>query len=345
MMMMMKASVQTHIAKPHSIRAASTAAASSLKKTAVHDSHIALGGTMVDYAGFHMPVLYKSESNAVQGAATIVQSTQWTRDSASLFDVSHMCSLKWTGKDAAAFLERVTVGDISGLAMNKSTLSVITNEQGGVIDDTMITKCEDHIYQVINAGCADKDLAHFDHQLGLFGGDVKMEVNWVDDRGLYALQGPKAASVLQKMIGAQADVARVSFGECFTANIAESPCFITRCGYTGEDGFEIYTALDTAVPVWEALCQEDPVRVAGLGARDILRLEAGLCLYGNELTETITPPEAGLSWTVGKSRRAENATKFLGSEIILAQLNDRTLIKKLRCGLVMTEKGSVKFYF
>eukprot|EP00040_Diaphanoeca_grandis_P022883 m.123695 g.123695 ORF g.123695 m.123695 type:complete len:414 (+) comp29006_c0_seq1:31-1272(+) len=313
---------------------ASLSTKADLLETPVHASHIAFGGKMVDYAGFSMPVQYKSDASVVQGAESIIDSTLWTRSSASLFDVSHMCSLKWTGKDAAAFLEHVTVGDIAGLGVNSSTLSVISNEQGGAIDDTMITKCDDHIYQVINAGCATKDLAHFDTQLGLFGGDVNMEVNWSDKRGLFALQGPKSKDILQKLIGDQQDLTKISFGECFSVNVAGAPCFITRCGYTGEDGFEIYTGVDSAMLVWETLCGEEEVRLAGLGARDILRLEAGLCLYGQELTPTITPPEAGLSWTVGKSRQVEGAAPFIGSEYILAQLKDRKLIKRLRCGLV-----------
>lgn len=181
-------------------------------------------------------------------------------------------------QDAAAFLERVTVGDIEGLAVGDSTLSVITNEIGGAIDDTMITKCEDHIYQVVNAGCAEKDLAHFDEQLGLFGGDVNLEVAWYEDRGLYALQGPKAHQVIQRLVGSQVDVQTVGFGGKFEATIGGAPCFFTRCGYTGEDGFEIFTGMETAVPVWESITAESEVRLAGLGARDTLRMEAGLCL-------------------------------------------------------------------
>lgn len=245
-----------------------------------------------------------------------------------------MCSIRWTGNDAAAFLERVTVGDIDALPVNNSTLSVITNENGGAIDDTMITKCSDHIYQVINAGCADKDLAHFDTQLGAFGGDVNMEVLWNESRGLYALQGPSAHLVIQRLVGDQLDVSQVGFGGCFTANIAGTPCFLTRCGYTGEDGFEVYAEIDAAVPVWEALTAEPETRLAGLGARDALRLEAGLCLYGQELTETITPPEAGLTWTIGQSRRRPGNAPFLGADTILPQIQDRKLITKLRCGML-----------
>jgi len=304
-----------------------------LKKTLIYDEHVAAGGTMVDFTGYSLPVTYKGDSELIAGAASIIDSTKWTRTEASLFDVSHMCSIRCSGKDAAAFLEHVTVCDVEGLAVNQGTLSVITTESGGVIDDTMITKCDDHIYQVINAGCADKDLAHFDEQLGLFGGEVNMDVQW-DNRGLFALQGPKAKDVMQRLIGNQLDLATVGFGQCFTANVADVPVFFSRCGYTGEDGFELFVPGDDAVTVWKTLTAESEVRLAALGARDSLRLEAGLCLYGNELDENTSPVEAGLTWTIGQARRAEGAAPFLGSDHILAQVNDRTLVKKLRAGLL-----------
>eukprot|EP00041_Stephanoeca_diplocostata_P006337 m.80713 g.80713 ORF g.80713 m.80713 type:complete len:416 (-) comp16310_c0_seq1:294-1541(-) len=302
--------------------------------TLLHAEHKAAGGQMVDFAGFDMPLQYKGDSDLVKDASSIKESTIWTRKHASLFDVSHMCSVKWTGKDAEAFLEYVTVADIKNLPMNASTLSVITNEQGGAIDDTMITRCSDHIYQVINAGCATKDLEHFDEQLGKFGGDVHLEIGWEKSRGLYALQGPEAHNVLQRLVGDQLSIPTIPFGGAFTANVAGAPCFITRCGYTGEDGFEINCPGDAALDVWHALTGNSEVRLAGLGARDMLRMEAGLCLYGNELNESITPPEAGLTWTVGAARRVEGAAPFLGSDIILAQIKDRSLIRRLRCGLL-----------
>jgi len=326
---------------------------------------------MVDYAGFRMPLLYKGDSPFIAGAASIKDSAVWTRTNASMFDVGHMCSLRWTGKDAIDFLESVTVADIHGLGMNQSTLSVIPNAEGGVIDDTMITKCPDHIYQVINAGCGDKDLAHFDEQLGKFGGDVNLDVAWETDRGLFALQGrslpvsarssarsltcaraapvcasvgycgcspagPKAHLVMQQCVGGELDLSTVLFGGAFTASVAGVPVFVTRCGYTGEDGFEINCPKDAATLVWQHLLTFDEVRLAGLGARDMLRMEAGLCLYGFELDATTTPAEAALSWTVGAARRADGAAPFVGSDVILAQLKDRSLIKEMRCGM-MTE--------
>lgn len=295
---------------------------------------------MVDFAGYSMPVQYVGKESA--HALSIIDSTKWTRENASLFDVSHMCSVKWTGKDAMAFLEHVTVADVVGLEPNKGTLSVIPTAEGGVIDDTMVTKVRtdadgEYIYQVINAGCADKDLKHFDEQLGKFGGDVKMEVQW-DNRGLYALQGPKAAAVLQRLVPAGGlDLSKVAFGESFWTELegVADKCFVSRCGYTGEDGFEIFVPGNSAVKVWGLLKDQSEVRLAALGARDALRLEAGLCLYGHDLDETITPVEAGLTWTVGKARRTGGRNpKFLGSEKILAQIQDKSLVKKLRCGLL-----------
>lgn len=290
---------------------------------------------MVDFAGYAMPVQYIGKDNA--HALSIIDSTKWTRTGASLFDVSHMCSIRWTGKDAIDFVEHVTTADVKGLGRNKGILSVIPNETGGIIDDTMVTKAYtdkhgEHVYQVINAGCAPKDLKHFDTELGKFGGDVKMEVMW-DDRGLYALQGPKAVNVLQKL-SPSTDFSKVSFGDSLEATLLGHECWVTRCGYTGEDGFEIFVPGAGAVELWKALKDDPDVRLAALAARDALRLEAGLCLYGHDLEEDITPAEAGLSWVVGQARRTPEAKKFVGAEKILAQLADRKLVTKLRAGLM-----------
>jgi len=287
----------------------------------------------VDFAGYSMPVQYKTGPHKL----SIIESTKWTRESASLFDVSHMCSIRWTGKDAYDFVERVTTADVHGLEPMRGTLSVIPNERGGVIDDTMVNKCVskehgEHIYQVINAGCAPKDIAHFEAELGKFGGDVKMEVLW-DTRGLYALQGPQAAGVLQRF-SPTLDLKTVAFGQSFWMTLEGAECLITRCGYTGEDGFELFIPGDAAVAVWNTLKGQPEVKLAALGARDALRLEAGLCLYGHDLDEDITPPEAGLTWVVAKARREGAKNAFVGSERILGQIKDKSLVKSLRAGLM-----------
>jgi aminomethyltransferase len=317
-----------HLKKVVATRSFST---DGLKETLIKAQHLEDGGQLVDFAGYAMPVQYKTGPHAL----SIIESTKWTRENASLFDVSHMCSLRWTGKDAYDFVERVTTADVHGMKPNTGSLSVIPNEAGGVIDDTMVNKVVskehgEHVYQVINAGCAPKDLKHFEEQLGKFGGDVKLEVLW-DDRGLFALQGPQAVQVVQRLSGT--DLSKMAFGDSLWLTLEGAQCLVTRCGYTGEDGFEIFVPGSTAVQLWAKLKNEPEVRLAALGARDALRLEAGLCLYGHDLDEDITPIEAGLTWVVGKARRSGARANFIGAEKILAQINDKSLVTKLRAGL------------
>jgi aminomethyltransferase len=287
---------------------------------------------MVDFAGYSMPVQYKDTAQA----QSIIDSVKHVRSKAGLFDVSHMCSLRWRGKDAIKFVESVTVADVQGLGMNMGTLSVIPTEEGGIIDDTMITKTMDaegeHIYQVINAGCADKDLAHFKAKMADFKGDVSLTVQW-DDRGLYALQGPEAVKVMTKLAPAH-DFKSMGFGAAADMKVAGIDCFVARCGYTGEDGFEIFVPGKYAVELWQKLIEEPEVMPSGLGARDTLRLEAGLCLYGHDIDDTTTPSMAGLSWTVGKARREPGATPFPGMHKILPQVADPKTVRKVRVGLV-----------
>lgn len=303
-----------------------------LKRTLIYDEHLKMGGDLVDFADYAMPVQYKGTPYA----QSIIESTKQVREKAGLFDVSHMCSIRWRGKDAVRFVESVTTLDVAGLPMGKGSLSLITNDDGGIIDDTMITKTSDkdgdHIYQVINAGCAPKDIAHFEKKLGEFSGDVKMTIQW-DDRGLFALQGPQAASVLQRMV--KQDLKSMGFGDAAIMTVEGMECFVARCGYTGEDGFEIFVPGENAVKLWQTLCAQPEVKPSGLGARDALRLEAGLCLYGHDIDATTTPTEAGLSWTVSKARRAPGAVAFPGSEKILKQIaSPKTEVKIARVGLV-----------
>mmetsp|Transcript_47205 Transcript_47205/g.106963 ORF Transcript_47205/g.106963 Transcript_47205/m.106963 type:complete len:424 (+) Transcript_47205:20-1291(+) len=307
-----------------------------LKRTATYEDHVALGGKLVDFAGYAMPVQYVAKDS--KHSLSIIESTKWTREHASLFDVSHMCSVIWRGKDAVRFVEKVTVADVAGLPVGRGVLSVICNEAGGSIDDTMITKCADedgkggeHIYQVINAGCADKDLAHFRKHLAEFDGEVDLEVHW-DTRGLFALQGPESQKILEKLSGK--DLSQVAFGEWIPAlDLGGAKTMVSRCGYTGEDGFELFVPGDAIKDTWKLLLGQDGVRAAGLGARDALRLEAGLCLYGHELDEETTPVEAGLAWTVGKARRDPSNAPFLGKEKIVGQINDAKTRHKYRVGM------------
>jgi aminomethyltransferase len=272
---------------------------------------------MVPFAGWSMPIQYKD---------SIMEATEWCRTKCSVFDVSHMCGLTLSGKDAVSFLEGLVTGDVAGLADGTGTLSVLTNEKGGIIDDTVVTKVTPHeIYMVVNAGCREKDLAHLEKHLKAAqkaGKDVRMAVH--DDRSLLAVQGPQAAAVVGALGVSSAsaspfDLSKFYFGNFARVSVAGVPCWVTRTGYTGEDGFEISVANDRAVELAEKLlAKPDLVRFAGLGPRDSLRLEAGLCLYGNDLTEDITPIEAGLAWTVGKRRREK--FDFLGGDNIKKQI-------------------------
>jgi len=313
-----------------------SAPAAGLKPTLLHSHHVEDGGKMVDFAGYSMPVQYIQKGNP--HALSIIDSTKWTRESASLFDVSHMCSIRWTGKNALDFVEKVTTADVHGLDPMFGTLSVIPTESGGIIDDTMVTKCiskehGEHVYQVVNAGCANKDIKHFEEQMGKFDGDVKMEVMW-DERGLYALQGPQAVSVMQRL-APSVDFKKMSFGESQWMNMLGAECLVSRCGYTGEDGFELFVPAEAAVDMWVELRGQPEVRLAALGARDALRLEAGLCLYGHDIDDTTTPSEAGLSWVVGKARRQGERANFIGHEVILPQIaSPKTEVKRLRAGML-----------
>ncbi|KAI8599349.1 hypothetical protein EDD21DRAFT_162332 [Dissophora ornata] len=277
---------------------------------------------MVPFAGWSMPVQY---SNLGVGA-----SHNWTRANASVFDVSHMLATRITGKDRVKFYETLTVADIESLPVGSSTLSVFTNENGGIIDDTIICKHADSLYVVSNAGCADKDLAHIRAHLTDFqnkGGDVDLKI--IDDHALIALQGPKAAAVLEGLVGK--DLRDFPFMDGRFMTIKGVDCHVARSGYTGEDGFEISVPNSDAVEFTRLLVSDPRVELAGLGARDSLRLEAGLCLYGHDLDDTITPVEAGLTWTIGKRRRVEGG--FLGASKIQDQLKNG--VSRRRIGLVV----------
>ncbi|PSC76849.1 glycine cleavage T [Micractinium conductrix] len=296
---------------------------SALLKTPLYDYHVANGAKMVPFAGWSMPIQYKD---------SIIDSTLHCRSHASLFDVSHMCGLTLKGKDAIPFLESLVVGDIAALADGTGTLSVFTNEKGGIIDDTVVTKVTDsELYIVVNAGCREKDLAHIGKHLDAWkakGKDVGMILH--DDRSLLALQGPEAAAVLQQFV--KQDLDKVYFSNFLKLDIKGIPCFLTRTGYTGEDGFELSIPNASTVELADALNSDERVRLCGLGPRDSLRLEAGLCLYGNDLNEDITPIEAGLTWTIGKRRR--EACDFLGGQTIKQQLADGVSIR--RVGFITT---------
>ncbi|XP_078399939.1 aminomethyltransferase, mitochondrial [Cetorhinus maximus] len=293
----------------------------SLKKTALYEFHQSKGARMVEFAGWSMPVQYKDSH---------INSHLHTRQHCSLFDVSHMLQSKVTGKDRVKFMESLVVGDIVELKDNQGMLSLFTNDKGGIKDDLIVTRTSDgYLYIVSNAGCADKDSAHMKEKLAEFkatGNDVDLEFL---EAGLIALQGPSAARVLQE--GVSDDLCKLPFMLSAMMTVFGVPgCRVTRCGYTGEDGVEISVPIQRTVELAELLLRNSEVRLAGLGSRDSLRLEAGLCLYGNDIDETTTPVEATLLWTIGKRRRA--AADFPGASIILRQIKEKT--KRKRVGLV-----------
>ncbi|NWR03753.1 GCST protein, partial [Paradoxornis webbianus] len=284
----------------------------------------------VPFAGWTLPLHYG------QGH---LQSHLHTRRHCSLFDVSHMLQTLVYGRDRIRFMESLVVGDIAELKPGQGTLTLLTNEKGGITDDLIVTNTsEDHLYVVSNAACADKDLAILRDraaQLQATGSDVHLEVS---DNALLALQGPSMARVLQA--GLSDDLAKLSFMNSITTTVFGVPgCRVTRCGYTGEDGVEISVPAARAVELAEQLLGVPDVWLAGLAARDSLRLEAGLCLYGNDIDETVTPAEAGLMWTLGKRRRV--AMDFPGAAVIMAQVKDKPRRRRvgLTCGLAWTGAG------
>uniref|UniRef100_A0A6M2CJK3 Aminomethyltransferase n=1 Tax=Rhipicephalus microplus TaxID=6941 RepID=A0A6M2CJK3_RHIMP len=300
-----------------------------LQRTALYDFHVKHGGKMVPFAGYAMPVQYSNLS--------LSASHLHTRRHASLFDVSHMLQSKVHGPDRVRFVESLVVSDIEGLAEDLGTLTVYTNEKGGIIDDLIVNKTKDWLYVVSNAGCRDKDLAHVKAKLADFqaaGHQATLEL--MDSWSLLAIQGPAAAELLQPLV--DCTLASLHFMRGATVTLAGIPgCRLTRCGYTGEDGFELSVPSTEVTDLAEELLSSSKGRLqlAGLGARDSLRIEAGLCLYGQDIDEDTTPVEAGLAFTIGKRRR--HLADFPGAPVILEQLKQKP--SRRRVGLVATSAG------
>ncbi len=275
-----------------------------LLKTPLHDLHLELGGKMVGFAGYHMPV---------QFPLGIMGEHKHTRSKAGLFDVSHMGQVTIHGANAALDFESLVPVDIFDLKPLTQRYALFTNDQGGIDDDLMVSNAGDHLFVVVNAACKDRDLEHM--RSNLSDCNVKM----LEDRALLALQGPAAASVMARIAPETSDMV---FMDWRPLDINGIRCFAGRAGYTGEDGFEISIPADAADDFARKLLAEDEVEMIGLGARDSLRLEAGLCLYGHDLDSTTTPVEANLLWSMQKVRRAdgERAGGFPGAEVIFNQL-------------------------
>jgi aminomethyltransferase len=276
-----------------------------LHTTPLDSLHRALGAKMVPFAGYAMPVQYP---------AGILKEHLHTRASASLFDVSHMGQGFLRGAGAIEAFETLVPGDYQGLALGKTRYTVLLNDQGGILDDLMATRIADGLYLVVNAACKDQDFAHIEAGTK---GRATLEV--LTDRALLALQGPKAGDVLARLAPETAAMTFMTFKEVAIKGI---DCFVTRSGYTGEDGFEISVPSAQAEAFTKLLLDQPEVEPAGLGARDSLRLEAGLCLYGHDITTETTPIEADIKWVVNKRRREQGG--FPGADIILDQLQNGT---------------------
>jgi len=284
-----------------------------LKHTPLHALHMELRARMVPFAGYDMPVQYPPG---------VLKEHLHTRAGAGLFDVSHMGQIVIRAKsgdvrDAARALERLVPVDILDLAPGRLRYAFFTNAHGGILDDLMVANCGDHLLLVVNAACKTTDEAHLRGQLGK---ECKVERL---DRALIALQGPRAETALAILAP---ECTSMRFMDVRTLTLMGAECMVSRSGYTGEDGYEISTPADIAREIAEELLANADVAPIGLGARDSLRLEAGLCLYGSDIDDKTTPVEAGLSWAIQKERRSGGAREggFSGAEIILGQLEHGT---------------------
>ena len=278
-----------------------------LARTPLHDLHLELGAKMVPFAGYEMPVQYK---------LGVMKEHQHTRAKAGLFDVSHMGQVRVSGASyeaAALGLERLIPVDVLSLGQNRQRYGFFTNEEGGILDDLMLTNRGDHVFVVVNAACKASDIDHMKTQM------PDLSIDPITDRGLIALQGPSAEAVLGGMNPAARDM---RFMDVATMDLAGAECWVSRSGYTGEDGYEISVPSHTAVPLAQAILAHEDVEPIGLGARDSLRLEAGLCLYGHDIDSATTPVEGALTWAIQKARRTGGAREggFPGADVILDQM-------------------------
>ena len=298
---------------------------SPLHQTPLHALHLELGARMVPFAGYAMPVQYP---------AGILAEHRWCRDSAALFDVSHMGQLQLRGADAAAALESLVPQDVVDLPVDKQRYAFFTNAQGGLLDDLMVTRRADHLFLIVNAGCKDADIRHLVVNIG-----HRCTVVPMPEHALLALQGPQAVTALARLDPGVATLAFMTGGD-FT--LAGAGCIVTRSGYTGEDGFEISVPAPRAEALARALLAQPEVKPAGLGARDTLRLEAGLCLYGHDIDTRTTPIEAGLAWAIQKVRRpgGARAGHYPGANVIEGQLTTGPSVK--RVGLTGLERVPVR---
>ncbi|MCD6073378.1 MAG: gcvT, partial [Rhodospirillales bacterium] len=281
-----------------------------LRETALHALHVSLGAKMVPFAGYSMPVQYPSG---------ILAEHRHTRTEAGLFDVGHMGQARIHGGAAVRAIEALVPGDIQGLEIDHTRYTQLTNDAGGILDDLMVTRRDGHLFLVVNAACKEDDYAHIAAALPK---ECRLEV--LDDRALIALQGPAAIAVMD---GLCPGIAKLGFMSVGPFKIGGIDCLVSRSGYTGEDGVEISAPNAQAEALAQTLLRDVRVKPAGLGARDTLRLEAGLCLYGHDIDTTTTPVEAALTWSIGKRRRLEGG--FAGATVIQKQLAEGPARKRV----------------
>ncbi|RIX83608.1 glycine cleavage system aminomethyltransferase GcvT [Acidovorax cavernicola] len=318
--------------------AASSASDAQLLKTPLYDLHVELGARMVPFAGYAMPVQYP---------AGLMAEHKHTRDAAGLFDISHMGQLRLVGPDAAAAFETLMPVDVVDLPAGKQRYGLLLNDEGGILDDLMFfNEGNGSLFVIVNGACKVADLAHIQNRIG-----ARCEVQPLPDHALLALQGPQAAATLARL---SPGIERFVFMTGGAVQIGGIPAFVTRSGYTGEDGFEISVAAKDAEALARLLLAQPEVKPVGLGARNSLRLEAGLCLYGNDIDTTTTPVEASLNWAIQKVRRAGGAREggFPGAAKVLAQLaavasgaaghTDHETLTRKRVGLVALERIPVR---
>jgi aminomethyltransferase len=294
-------------------------------RTPLYELHLALGGKMVPFAGYAMPVQYP---------AGIMKEHIHTRTQAGLFDVSHMGQVRLSGPDAAAALETLVPVDIIDLPVGMQRYALFTNERGGVMDDLMVANFGDSLFVVVNAACKAQDIAHMQKHLA---GRCRIKV--LDVRALLALQGPAASTVMARLAP---ETAGMIFMNVATVTLVGVECYISRSGYTGEDGFEISVPADKVEAVARELLSHPEVAPIGLGARDSLRLEAGLCLYGHDLDADTSPVESSLLWALSKSRRAEGERPggYPGADVVFRHIAEG--VARKRVGLLPQSRVPVR---
>ncbi len=301
-----------------------TATAGALKRTPFHAKHVALGAKMVPFAGYEMPVQYPTGIHAEHRAV---------REHCGLFDVSHMGEFMVRGPQAVDFVNYVTTNNVAALAVGQVHYSTILNEQGTIVDDCLVYRFADHLMMVVNASNKDKDFAHVSRALSRFDATIE-DVS--DDMALLALQGPRAVEILQPLT--DVDLSTIGYYHFAEGTVAGMRMIVSRTGYTGEDGFELYHANEYGERLWNALVGTGRVTPCGLGARDTLRLEMGMALYGNDIDDTTTPLEANLGWLV-KLPKGE----FVGRDVLVRQ-KEQGVPRKL-VGFVTGERNIARHGF